>query len=202
LLWSGTVTVTWLRYLNFQLGAFLLLALTVRFPSIIADCYDGQRTFTSWADKAKRGWSRDTLRLTAYNISLFPPLFFFYGLYYTDVASACSVMITYLCYLLRYKRCFVIAGLISLFFRQTNIFWVAVFMGGLEVISALPGGRIPVEYPQKPSFWDIVSGSWQHGCLYAPMVADSDFKGWHSSLWISILLTLSRQNILCLAYLS
>lgn len=69
-------------------------------------------------------------------------------------------------------------------------------------MSALPGGRIPVEYPQKPSFLDIVSGSWQHGCLYAPMVANSDFKGWHSSLWISILLTLSRQNILCLAYLS
>lgn len=194
--------MTWLRHLNFQFGAFHLPALFVRFPSIIADCYDVQRTATSWTDKAKRGWSRDTMRLTAYNISFFPPLFFFYGLYYTDVVSAYSVMITYSFYLLRYKRCFIVTGLISLFFRQTNIFWVAVFTGGLEVIRALPGGRIAVEYPEKPSFWDIVSGSWQHGCLYAPMVANSDLKGWHFSFRISILLTLSRQSILCLAHLS
>lgn len=194
--------MTWLRYLNFQLGAFRLLGLNLSFPSIIADFYDGQRTFTSWTDKAKRGWSRGTLNHTVYNISLFPPLFFFYGLYYTDVASAYTVMLTYLCYLLRYKRCFIIAGLVSLFFRQTNIFWVAVFPGALEVMRSLPSGRISIEYPEKPNFRDVVSGSWQHGCLYAPMVANSDFKGWHYSFWIPILLTMSRQNISCPAYLS
>lgn len=169
---------------------------------MIADCYDAQWTFTSAIDKTKRGWSRDTLRYTAYNISFFPPLFFSYGLYYTDVASAYFVMLSYLCYLLSYKKCFVVAGLVSLFFRQTNIFWVAVFPGALEVMRALPRGRTPIEYPQKPSFWDIISGSWQHGCVYAPIVANSDFKGCQSSFLVSILLTLSRQNISCLAYLS
>ena len=70
-----------------------------------------------------------------------------------------------------------IASLLSLFFRQTNIFWATVFMGGLEVIRTLPEGRITVEYPEKPSFRDVISGTWQHSCLYAPMVNGSDLKG-------------------------
>ena len=157
---------------------------------------------TSLTEKAKRGWTRAILRHTIYNVCLFPPLFFFYGLYYTDVASAVSVLIAYRFYLTGQKRPFVIAGLVSLFFRQTNIFWVAIFMGGLEVLRALPGGRIAVEYPEKPNFSDIIAGSWQHGCIYAPLVADSDFKGLDSPFSAFIRLTLSRQSILCLAHLS
>lgn len=169
--------------------------LVSRILRVLADCYDVKRIATSISDKAQRGWSRELFRHTTFNICLFPPLFFFYSLYYTDVASAFSVLVAYVFYLLRAKKSFIVAGLISLWFRQTNIFWVAVFMGGLEVIRALPGGRISVEYPERPSFWDIISGSWQHGCLYAPMVSNSGFRGWDSSLLIVILLTFSRQNI-------
>ena len=152
-------------------------------------------------EKHNRGWSRYILRHTTFNICLFPPLFFFYGLYYTDVASALSVLIAYHFYLTRQNKSFLVAGLVSLFFRQTNIFWVAVFMGGLEIMRALPVGRRAVEYPEKPGFWDIISGSWQHGCVYAPMVTHSDFKGLDSFFLAAILLTLSRQSILWLAHL-
>ena len=68
---------------------------------------------------------------TVLNMCLFPALFFFYALYYTDVASTFSVLYAYYCHLKKQKKRLFLAGLVSLWFRQTNIFWVAIFMGGL-----------------------------------------------------------------------
>jgi alpha-1,2-glucosyltransferase len=85
----------------------------------------------------------DTIH-TALNICLFPPLFFFSGLYYTDVLSTCVVIAAYYVFLKREQNpgsllgasgAFVV-GILSLFMRQTNIFWVAVFLAGLEWIRA------------------------------------------------------------------
>ncbi|RDW58189.1 hypothetical protein BP6252_13600 [Coleophoma cylindrospora] len=86
--------------------------------------------------------SLDTVH-TAVNIALFPPLFFFSGLFYTDVLSTAVVLCMYMAFLRRpgaYEnsaagsiRLYVI-GLVALTMRQTNIFWVAVFMGGLEAV--------------------------------------------------------------------
>ncbi|RSM05485.1 Dol-P-Glc:Glc(2)Man(9)GlcNAc(2)-PP-Dol alpha-1,2-glucosyltransferase [Fusarium oligoseptatum] len=83
---------------------------------------------------------------TAFNIALFPLLFFFSGLYYTDVASTAAVLVAYLNHLNRIGRnrssvlndlLTVILGVFTLFFRQTNVFWVVVYMGGLEVVHAI-----------------------------------------------------------------
>ncbi|KAG7110821.1 hypothetical protein HYQ45_017480 [Verticillium longisporum] len=52
--------------------------------------------------------------MTGVNIALFPVLFFFSGLYYTDVVSTLVVLAA-----------------------QTNIFWVVVYMGGLEAVHAI-----------------------------------------------------------------
>ena len=94
---------------------------------------------------------------TAVNICLFPPLFFFSGLYYTDILSTCIVLGAYYYFLkdgearrpksedgkadqglvpmslFRGLTGYVI-GLAALLMRQTNIFWVAIFMGGMEVV--------------------------------------------------------------------
>ena len=190
-IWSGTVTVTWLRYLNFDLGAFVMPAQVLFVVLVIADSHDVQPRATRMHEKAERGWSRAIFRHTAFNICLFPPLFFFYGLYYTDVASALSVIYAYRCYLRQWRKTFILAGLSSLFFRQTNIFWVSLYMGGIEVMRALPGGRPNVEYPKNPTFFDIVAGSWQHGCIYAPLVSQANFKGLDSSS------TSSSSTLLC-----
>ncbi|KAF4995818.1 hypothetical protein FGRMN_4880 [Fusarium graminum] len=83
---------------------------------------------------------------TAFNIALFPLLFFFSGLYYTDVASTAAVLATYLNHLKRIGRdsssilsdiTTICLGVFTLIFRQTNVFWVVVYMGGLEAVHAI-----------------------------------------------------------------
>jgi alpha-1,2-glucosyltransferase len=66
---------------------------------------------------------------SAVNIALFPPLFFFSALYYTDVWSTTAVLLAYFAYLANSKSTQTVMGYISavffgviaLLFRQTNI---------------------------------------------------------------------------------
>ncbi|EGR51364.1 uncharacterized protein TRIREDRAFT_56812 [Trichoderma reesei QM6a] len=83
---------------------------------------------------------------TAFNIALFPLLFFFSGLYYTDVVSTAVVLAAFVNHLRRVGRSHtslmsdlvtVAWGLFALTMRQTNVFWVVVFMGGLEAVHAV-----------------------------------------------------------------
>ncbi|KAH8173497.1 DIE2/ALG10 family protein [Sarocladium implicatum] len=87
---------------------------------------------------------------TALNICLFPLLFFFSGLYYTDVASTLSVLAALLNHLKRVSCSSkakdpslvnglwtLVLGNATLVMRQTNVFWVVVFMGGLEAVHAV-----------------------------------------------------------------
>ncbi|PHH64400.1 hypothetical protein CDD81_4621 [Ophiocordyceps australis] len=83
---------------------------------------------------------------TAVNILLFPLLFFFSGLYYTDVVSTAVVAGALLNHLGRVARSrtswasdllTIVLGVLALLMRQTNIFFVVVYMGGLEAIHAV-----------------------------------------------------------------
>ena len=87
---------------------------------------------------------------SALNIALFPPLFFFSALYYTDVVSTIAVLMFYWYFLFAQKRQLstpaqflptICLGLASLLFRQTNIFWVAIFPAGLVLINELDRGH-------------------------------------------------------------
>lgn len=127
---------------------------------------------------AKCRWSA----LSAANIWLFPPLFFFSGLYYTDVQSALWVLLSFQAYL-RYEKdgfqsfseaiSLIRFGLISLFFRQTNIFWVAVFPAGLGVVSSLKQSAQKATYIHNVSFWEMCEASWYESALYDPPVEDA-----------------------------
>ncbi|KAL8923030.1 MAG: hypothetical protein Q9208_004842 [Pyrenodesmia sp. 3 TL-2023] len=114
-------------------------------------------------------WSMIELNHAILNICIFPPLFFFYGLYYTDVWSVLAVLTTYQFYCRRWKKPLVAAGIASLLFRQTNIFWVAVYLGGSEVVRRLekghPGHDVRVS--------DVVKASWRHSCLYSPRISQA-----------------------------
>jgi alpha-1,2-glucosyltransferase len=121
---------------------------------------------------------------------LFPPLFFFSGLYYTDVQSAFWTLLAYRSYLKYEKSNFsswsdaslqVVLGVIALFFRQTNIFWVAVFPAGLALISSAtristrtPGafGGATSRDPIK-----IVGDSWNKSKFYDLPVYDANIEG-------------------------
>lgn len=91
--------------------------------------------------------------LTASSVALFPPLFFFSGLFYTDVLSTCLVLVSYRLLLQReilhensgsgFLRIY-ITGMIALTMRQTNIFWVAIFMGGSEAVRIIKMNASPL----------------------------------------------------------
>ena len=80
-------------------------------------------------------------------IHTFPLLFFFSGLYYTDVFSAFTVIFTYFLWQtglqqsgktkVVYQLLHFVCGLVALAARQTNIFWVAVFIGGLQAVHSI-----------------------------------------------------------------
>ncbi|KAF7936726.1 hypothetical protein BELL_0829g00040 [Botrytis elliptica] len=91
---------------------------------------------------------------TAANIALFPPLFFFSGLYYTDVLSTCVVLYLYKQFLEQAESkkihkswksgaWFYLCGVFALCMRQTNIFWAAIFLGGMEAVRTLKGTYSP-----------------------------------------------------------
>lgn len=130
------------------------------------------------ASSARSRWSA----LSAANIWMFPPLFFFSGLYYTDVQSALWVLLSFQAYL-RYEKdgfqsfseaiSLIRFGLIALFFRQTNIFWVAVFPAGLGVVSSLRKTAPKATYVQNVGFWEMCEASWYESALYDPLVEES-----------------------------
>ncbi|RWA11814.1 hypothetical protein EKO27_g3270 [Xylaria grammica] len=98
---------------------------------------------------------------TGINVGLFPVLFFFSGLYYTDPSSTLVVLLAYTNHLTRVgtkqpsflNDVYTLAiGILALTFRQTNIFWVVVYMGGSEVIHAIKTlSPKPVETPEFQS---------------------------------------------------
>lgn len=99
-------------------------------------------------------------------IFAFPLIFFFSGLYYTDVFSALTVMCTYAFWQgsLQHGRgltkfslqaMILFTGLLSLASRQTNIFWVAIFPGGLQLVQTIK----------------------QNARVHDPLISEAYFKG-------------------------
>ena len=163
--WGGSILLAWL------VRSVLLLNIEV---------HDGKCEGKHESNvKCKRcpKWAEWELMHTTINVYLFPPLFFFYGLYYTDVLSALSVLYAYRSYLARQHVRVMFAGLVSLLFRQTNIFWVSVFLGGLEICRTVPKGRPDIEFPSHPNFYDVIEGSWQHASAYDPLISQACFEG-------------------------
>ncbi|EHY52988.1 glucosyltransferase [Exophiala dermatitidis] len=85
-------------------------------------------------------------------IILFPLIFFFSALYYTDLFSVFTVVLTHIFWTAGnsattgsskfiFQILHVVTGLISLATRQTNIFWVAVYLGGLQVVESVKRRR-------------------------------------------------------------
>lgn len=127
---------------------------------------------------------------TAFNIGLFPLLFFFSGLYYTDVLSTATVLTVFVNHLSRVERdkpsiendfVTILLGVLTLFMRQTNVFWVVVFMGGLEAIHAVKSLRPKrVEQPKSTTLWAQVKFfTWRYsvGDIHDPPVNKSHPDG-------------------------
>ncbi|EME44353.1 glycosyltransferase family 59 protein [Dothistroma septosporum NZE10] len=126
---------------------------------------------------------------TSLNIVLFPPIFFFSALYYTDIASTLSVMAFYWYFITRLSHkettftstiIQILLGVISLTFRQTNIFWVAVGPAALTAIGELDHGHRVVKesmYRRAQGFGDttlsVAKTSWKMDAIYDPPAKDA-----------------------------
>ena len=145
-------------------------------------------------DLVQRGKSTRTLKeggsygfqewLKAFNMMTFPPLFFFSALFYTDVASTFLVYLYFQLFLnrlmvneenVRKEVIQVGLGIASLLFRQTNVFWVAVFPAGLAIIQGTkacsPDRTSTLKGPQ--SFAQVVQLAWKESIVYDPPVAEA-----------------------------
>lgn len=79
-----------------------------------------------------------------------------------------------------------VLGLLSLTFRQTNIFWVAVMPAILTTVVELDQGHKVVKesmYRRAEGFGDsmmsLARTSWKMGVVYDPPVRDAFFEGTH-----------------------
>jgi alpha-1,2-glucosyltransferase len=121
---------------------------------------------------------------SALNIALFPPLLFFSALYYTDVMSTLAVLLAYIAYLTKSKKSSsivgnisaVVVGLIALLFRQTNIFWVAVFPAGLAVVDALKATS-PSATERSRDITSVMQNSWRESTIHDCSVQDAGLQG-------------------------
>ena len=114
---------------------------------------------------------------TALNICLFPPLFFFCALYYTDVVSVLLVLLSFDSFHRRNSMALVASSALSLTLRQTNIFWTAVYLAGLEILRHVKEGGENEDFQAQLSLSKMMELSWKRGCFYDPLIQDAWFEG-------------------------
>lgn len=65
--------------------------------------------------------------ISAFNLAVFPVLYFFTFFYYTDTLSTLFVLLTYLLHVCKQDHIAALTGCMAVVTRQTNITWVALF---------------------------------------------------------------------------
>jgi alpha-1,2-glucosyltransferase len=175
----------------------LIVAYSCRLIIITPKRAASTKTNTNPDSSAAKGVNWHALH-TAVNITLFPPLFFFSGLYYTDVLSTCLVLLTYRHFLhtqdtrpkiglVQPPTCQVFKqgfkrgvglyslGIFALLMRQTNIFWVAVFLAGQDIVSAFHAHQPPTDIDTEPGVaHDAIVKACGRGAIRDPKLADVD----------------------------
>lgn len=183
-LWVPAPFLTFLGYRDpieagiLAFRAFNYVVLTVLLPLRLAFLLR-----ETWNSEEKNGETSQKWQIahTALNICLFPVLFFFCALYYTDVYSILTVLGTvYRHYrqadavslMSKWNTAIVVNGLLSLSLRQTNIFWVAIYLGGLQVVRELGySGR------RNQSINDVFLEGWVQGRIYDPIIDEASIEG-------------------------
>jgi alpha-1,2-glucosyltransferase len=90
------------------------------------------------------------LYLTAWNITFFPPLFFWFFLYYTDIFSVNLILVMLLLHLYDKNNIAAFVGFLSICVRQTNAVWVAF-------IAIDKGITLIDEITKKPHFTNTIN---------------------------------------------
>ncbi|XP_058793684.1 putative Dol-P-Glc:Glc(2)Man(9)GlcNAc(2)-PP-Dol alpha-1,2-glucosyltransferase [Phymastichus coffea] len=121
---------TWLRFINVLLTN-LNFFLALRYIRLMNDKRN---------KKVANEHLRDDIEyLTAWNITFFPPLFFWFFLYYTEIFSVTLILTMLLFHINNRNIISTFIGAYSIFVRQTNVIWVALLSieKGLTLIEDL-----------------------------------------------------------------
>ncbi|KAL8382127.1 hypothetical protein RB595_006083 [Gaeumannomyces hyphopodioides] len=126
----------------------------------VADCRQWleRRAVTGKHRQTLSPWPSFYALHSAFNVAMFPAIFFFSGLYYTDLWSLVAVLNAYKVHLdrvahaqdgvsVRRVAMALCAGIQALAMRQTNVFWVVIYFGGLEAIDAVKS--LPASEPSQ-----------------------------------------------------
>jgi alpha-1,2-glucosyltransferase len=126
-----------------------------------------------WTAVNKRDVHHEAVFQREFNIIAFPLVFFFSGMYYTDLFSTFTVILTYTFWSLAsrangtvkviYQLLHLLFGLVALVSRQTNIFWVAVYLGGLQLVRSVKNRSRIHDPPISEAFLEGKMG--RDGCL-------------------------------------
>ncbi len=92
-----------------------------------------------WLVRRLHKATSSSLSLSAVNLSVFPVLFFFSFLYYTDVGTTLFTLAGYALSLSGSHLLAAMALLLAVCFRQTSIVWV-VFVAGVAGLKVLEPG--------------------------------------------------------------
>ncbi|KAL2760138.1 glycosyltransferase family 59 protein, partial [Sodiomyces alcalophilus JCM 7366] len=171
-----------------------LMAAILLFPLAVITRHRIERCLAAPRSKQPLNFVSRYAIQTGLNVALFPVLFFYSGLYYTDVFSTLAVLLAYNHHIGRVSRdrsslisdaWTILLGVMALFMRQTNIFWVVVYMGGLEAVHAIkslhpkPASRAPMHtvsehtryFMERCSVGDIhdpsIDLAWPHDLCYS-----------------------------------
>ena len=187
--------------MNFLVGGILMLSVVTGIQRRLLDLpslgwrYSGVNSNDD--PRSKKNWRHVVKMIThrSTNAYCFPVLFFFSALYYTDVISTLSVLVTYWTYLyaldpsssrsilsgLKSRRWVLLCGLVSLTFRQTNVFWVAAFLGGLETVRTVEcrtetwSTRSDVD--SRLSVVQVFQRIWHENQVYDPLATEASIEG-------------------------
>lgn len=143
---------------------------------------------------------------TGVNIALFPLLFFFSGLYYTDVFSSLVALFAFWNHLHRINSgsktvsqqsnlLVILLGIAALFMRQTNVFWVVVFMGGLEAVYAVKSTQPPRTEPgqfDRLTMFKYLLSRYSQGDVHDPPLDKAGLEG--KSVRFSVLGLIFKAN--------
>ncbi|XP_011505001.1 PREDICTED: putative Dol-P-Glc:Glc(2)Man(9)GlcNAc(2)-PP-Dol alpha-1,2-glucosyltransferase [Ceratosolen solmsi marchali] len=133
-------TITNLRLIN-VLCTYLNLFLSFQ----IIKCLNGRSKA-----RTDNNLRRYKLYLIAWNITFFPPLFFWFFLYYTDIFSLNLILIMLLFHLYDKHKTAAFLGILSICVRQTNVAWVA-FLGIDKCLTIID------QITNKPRFTDTLN---------------------------------------------
>lgn len=115
--------------------------------------------FTAFRFLARRSWDQAKKGVippgdlfndahAAVNLCLFPPLFFFSALYYTDIASTLMVLLLLDNFFakptngVRFSFPQLAYSVAALSMRQTNIFWVAMLPAAIDIVSVIKSEKL------------------------------------------------------------